>query len=94
MVKINEIKGSLDLIYLIFEINVGNGRIRQTTTLNSSDECLDRLKINSRFIFRVVIYRMPPSASLISHKRLASELSLNLLVMLKKLVSDDLMTNL
>ena len=94
MVKINEIKGSLDLIYLIFEINVGNGRIRLTTILKSSDECLDRLKINSRFIFRVVICRIRPFPTLISQKRLGSELSLNLLVMLKKLVSDDLMTNL
>ena len=43
---------------LFLEINVGNGRIRHTTTLKLNDEYLDPLKIIKRFKFRVVICRI------------------------------------
>ena len=39
-------KGSPDPSHLIFEINVGEDRIRQRTTLKLNDEFLDRLKID------------------------------------------------
>ena len=39
-----EIKGSSDPSHFIFEINVGKGQIRHTTTLQLNDEFLDRLK--------------------------------------------------
>ena len=39
-------KGSLYPNHFIFEINIGKGRIRHTTTLKLNDEFLDRLKID------------------------------------------------
>ena len=41
-------KGSSDPSYFIFEIHVGNKRIRPTKTVKLNDEFLDRLKIDRR----------------------------------------------
>ena len=72
-------KGSPDLNHLIFEINVGKGRIRHKTTLNLNDEFLDRLKIDCRFKFRVVLCRIRLFPTLISKiKWFGSELPLSI----------------
>ena len=85
--KINIFKGSPALNHFIFEINVGKGRIRHTTTLNLNDEFLDRLKIDSRFKFRVVICRIRLSPTLISKiKWLVSELPLKFVLTHLKLI--------
>ena len=63
-----------------FEINVGKGRIRHTTTLKLNDKFLDRLKIDWTFKFRVVICRIRPFPTLISKMKWSgSELPLILI---------------
>ena len=72
------------LSHFIFEINVGKSRIRHTTTPNLNDELLDRLKIDCRFNFRVVLYRIRLFPTLISKiKWLWSELPLSIIRSLK-----------
>ena len=73
-------KGSSDPNHFIFEINVGNSRIRHKTTLNLNDAFLDRLKIDCRFKFRVVLCRIRLFPTLISKiKWLRSGLPLNII---------------
>ena len=68
------------LSHFIFEINVGKGRTRHTTTMNQNDEYPDRLKIDCRFKFRVVLCWIRPLPKLISKiKWFGSELPLKLI---------------
>ena len=71
------LKGSSDPSHFIFEKNVGKSRIRHRTTLNLNNEFLGRLKIDRKFKFRVVIWRIRHFPTLISNiKWLESELPL------------------
>ena len=71
----------VDPSHFIFEINVGKSRIRHTTTLKLNDEFLDRLNIDWRFKFRVVICRIRLFPTLISKiKWLLSELPLRIIL--------------
>ena len=54
---IKEIKGRSDPSHF-FEIIVGNSRIWHTTTQKLNDEFLDRLKIDWRFKFSIVLFRI------------------------------------
>ena len=58
--------GSPDQSNYWWEINVGNSRIRHKTTQKLKDGFLDRLKMDWRFKFRVVICRIRPFPTLIS----------------------------
>ena len=76
--KINIFKGSPALNHFIFEINVGKGRTRHTTTLNLNDEFFDQPKIDCRLKFGVVLCRIRSFPAWISKiKWLGSELPLN-----------------
>ena len=66
---VQNFKGSSDPSHFIFEINVGKSRIRHTTTLKLSYEFLDRLKINWRFKFRVIVCRIRFFLTLISKRK-------------------------
>jgi len=46
------LKGSPGLSHFIFEINVGKGRIRHRTTLNSNDATFDRFWVDLEFKFQ------------------------------------------
>ena len=73
----SSIKGSSYPIDVIFEFDVGKSRIRYTTPLKLNDEFLDRLKIDWKFKFRVVLCRIRLFPTLVSKiKWLGSELPL------------------
>ena len=60
------LKGSPYPSHFIFDTNVGNNRIRHRTTLKLNDEFLDRLQIDWKFQFRIVICRIRLFPTLIS----------------------------
>ena len=77
---LNIFKGSPDQSHFIFELNVGQRRIRHTTTLNLNLQSISSWSRNSSFYFRVVVCRIrlfPTSISKI--KWLGSELPLRTL---------------